>query len=272
MPKLSVSIVTHFPDIAVLEDVIAALGRAVSPAGRPDPRIDAELVVVDNSVNAAVASDLRRLLDRYDKLKPHLVIEPRNLGFGTGHNRAIGKLTSDFHLVLNPDAVMAPDAVQHALAYLEANPHVGLVVPRVSGSDGAQVFLCKRYPSLLDLLLRGFAPMALRKLFRRRLEHYEMRDITRDEAVRGIPIASGCFMFFRTDLLQRLGGFDSRFFMYFEDFDLCMRLHAQADIAYVPAVRIVHTGGNASRKGFAHIRMFSVSAIRLFLRWGWKWI
>ena len=78
-------------------------------------------------------------------------------------------------------------------------------------------------------------------------------------------------MLFRTDVLKRLGGFDERYFMYFEDFDICMRMNGIAGIAYVPSICITHSGGNAARKGGRHIAMFVTSAVRFFSRWGWKW-
>ncbi|MEK6320009.1 MAG: glycosyltransferase, partial [Burkholderia gladioli] len=109
--------------------------------------------------------------------------------------------------------------------------------------------------------------------FARRLARYEMRDrINETEFVWEPPIISGCFMLFRTDLLRQLGGFDPRYFLYFEDYDLSVRAGRLASIAYVPTVRIVHHGGGASRKGLAHIRMFLASAFRFYRRFGWKWL
>ena len=84
------------------------------------------------------------------------------------------------------------------------------------------------------------------------------------------PIISGCFMLFRTALLQRLGGFDARYFLYFEDYDLSLRAHELTRVAFVPDVRVVHHGGGASRKGMKHIRLFGVSAFRFFNRFGWR--
>jgi GT2 family glycosyltransferase len=70
-------------------------------------------------------------------------------------------------------------------------------------------------------------------------------------------------------VLDAVEGFDPRYFLYFEDFDLSLRLSKVAPIAYVPAVRIVHHGGHAAAKGFAHIRWFATSARRFFSMHGW---
>jgi GT2 family glycosyltransferase len=78
-------------------------------------------------------------------------------------------------------------------------------------------------------------------------------------------------MFLRREAFDEIGGFSARFFLYFEDFDLSIRIReAGWDIAYVPTAVITHHGGSASRKGLRHIFMFTSSAISFFNRHGWK--
>jgi GT2 family glycosyltransferase len=67
-----------------------------------------------------------------------------------------------------------------------------------------------------------------------------------------------------------LSGFDPRYFLYFEDYDLSLRTHELAHVAYVPSVLAIHHGGGAARKGGAHIRMFMASAYKFYNRFGWK--
>jgi GT2 family glycosyltransferase len=234
----------------------------------------ASLSVVDNSCDNTVFEWIRSCLNNHkEELDGRVtaIKSSANIGFGAGHNIAIEKEESTYHLVLNPDVVMEREALARAIRFMEENPSVGMLVPRVLSPDGKPSYLCKRYPSVLDLLLRGFAPSGVQQRFRRRLDQYEMRDVTQSETVMNIPIASGCFMFFRTEVLKRLGGFDECYFLYFEDFDLSMRMKNIAPIAYVPSVCITHGGGNAARKGRRHIAMFVTSAGRFFSRWGWRW-
>ena len=276
MITVSISVVTYFPDQAEFEQVIAHLVSAVKEARNSLRGMlgEVSLTVIDNSCNSAVYGSIRSCLkDHKADFGGHVsaINSSANTGFGAGHNVAIAKEESTYHLVLNPDAVMERDALARAIRFMEGNPAVGMLVPRVLSPDGKPSYLCKRYPSVLDLLLRGFAPRGVQQRFRRRLDHYEMRDVTQSETVMNIPIASGCFMFFRTEVLKRLGGFDERYFLYFEDFDLSMRMKNIAPIAYVPSVCITHGGGNAARKGHRHIAMFVTSAVRFFSRWGWKW-
>lgn len=193
-----------------------------------------------------------------------------NVGFGVGHNLTFSS-ESDFHLVLNPDVEMAPDALSAALEFMIINPDCGIVAPAICDRNGGREYLCKRYPTVFDLLIRGFAPSWLRRLFWRRLAKYEMRDMISDYVVWDPPIVSGCFMLMRSSVLEKIGGFDPRYFLYFEDFDLSLRASKVARLAYVPSVKIVHHGGYAARKGLRHIYLFVRSAITFFNRHGWRW-
>lgn len=193
-----------------------------------------------------------------------------NVGYGRAHNLVIDALRSDVHLVMNPDVEIADDAITAMLETLRDEPAVGLVAPSAVDARGAPQYLCKRYPSVWVLFLRGFGPAFLRRLAAAPLARYEMRDVIGERVVRDVPIASGCFMAVRTGLFRAIGGFDSRYFMYFEDFDLSLRFATRAKIAYVPRARIVHHGGNASAKGPRHVLWFVRSALRFFSRHGWK--
>lgn len=264
MTALSISMVVFEPDLATLRDTLRALSRAISGMGWSSGS-SVTLCIVDNS------SDLRP-----DWVTEHfpgpvdIRIGHGNIGFGRGHNLVLGSI-SKFHLVLNPDAELARDALAQALAFMVRNPECGLLSPAAFWDDGMRQYLCKRYPAVLDLLVRGFAPARLKQFFRERLEHYEMRDLIGDDVVWDPPIVSGCFMLFRGDVLRRLGGFDPRFFLYFEDFDISIRAAEISRIAYVPSVRIVHHGGHAARKGWAHVGMFVRSGIGFFNKHGWRW-
>ena len=276
MITVSISVVTYFPDQAEFKQVIAHLALAEKTARKSLGNIlgEVSLTVIDNSCNSAVYEWIHNILKNHEAdfhSYVSVINSSTNTGFGAGHNVAIAKEESTYHLVLNPDVLMESSALAGAIRFMQENPAVGLLVPRVLDPDGKPSYLCKQYPSVFDLVLRGFAPRWVKQRFRNRLHHYEMRDITQSEPVMNIPIASGCFMLFRTDVLKRLGGFAERYFLYFEDFDICMRIKSFASIAYVPSISITHSGGYAARKGGRHIAMFVTSAARFFSRWGWKW-
>jgi GT2 family glycosyltransferase len=207
----------------------------------------------------------------------HLGVELRlihghgNVGYGAAHNLLINELESDFHLMLNPDVVLDKQFLAVGINYLIGHKDVALIVPMASHKNGERQFLCKRYPSVFTLFVRGFLPRNSHKLFTKRLARYEMRDLHAERINDEIPIASGCCMLTRSSALTAIKGFDARYFLYFEDFDLSLRIRQQGRIAYLPTMKIVHGGGYAARKGFSHVRMFVRSAIRFFATHGWRW-
>jgi GT2 family glycosyltransferase len=269
--RFSAAIVLYRADPAVLARAIESLAAALAHARERALVGDARLLVVSNDGEPLDPAVQAALAKWPQALAPLEVVEGHgNVGYGRANNLALARAASDVHLVMNPDVELEREALAAALEALERNPGVGLVAPAARGADGATQYLCKRYPSLWVLFLRGFAPAAWRRRFARDLEHYEMRDVIGERYVEGVPLASGCFMVARTALLSKVGGFDPRYFMYFEDFDLTLRIGREAAVAYVPQSRIVHLGGAASRKGFRHVGYFLASAWRFFSRHGWK--
>jgi hypothetical protein len=273
--SLGVSVVTYAPDERVLSRTLASLGAAILDARALGLLDRVRLALIDNgpdqharAVADAAAGAFR---DEVADAAVEVLGGHGNVGYGAGHNLALRGATGDFHLVLNPDVLIDANAVAAALRFMAAHPDVGLIAPRAAGADGRLQYLCKRHPSPWVLALRGFAPAWLRRRFDAALARYEMRDLIGDErVVLDVPIASGAFMFCRHAALAAVGGFDPRYFLYFEDFDLSLRLAKHARIAYVPAVRIVHFGGHSARKGAAHVGMFAASALRFFGQHGWR--
>jgi hypothetical protein len=266
--SLSVSVVTHAPVLPVLAETLETLGVALARAREEGGLATSEVSVVDNGPGTRWVEKLEEL---GRPLGARVLTGHGNLGYGAGHNRALLASRADYHLVLNPDVALAPQAVHEALRYMAEHPRTLILAPEARDPAGELLFLCKRYPSVLDLALRGFAPGWLKRRFRARLERFEMRDLPRAEPSTGVPILSGSFMFCRRAPIAGIGGFSEAFFLYFEDFDLSLRAASLGELAYVPAVRIVHRGGNAARKGPRHVARFARSAITFFNRHGWKW-
>jgi GT2 family glycosyltransferase len=270
---LSVSIVVFRPDLEELADTLRSLGVAAERAREAEALGRVELCLVDNggAVAAGLEDTIAAALSRFAPwLSVQVLSSHGNVGYGRGHNFAITRAGAGYHLVLNPDVILEPDALVEGLCYLESHAEVGLITPRVYDTTGGRQYLCKRYPSVMVLALRGFGPAFLRRRFGRMLDRYEMRDLPDDAPTSPIPIASGCFMLCRRQPLAAIGGFSPEYFLYFEDFDLSLRFAGQAAIAYVPAVRIRHAGGAAAGKGWAHRGMFIRSAFTFFRRHGWR--
>lgn len=272
--SLSVSVVTYRPDTPLIEETLSTLAAALSQAQGAGTLARASVLIVDNGPGDRYARLLEEQLGRKfagSPIRTQVLSGHGNIGYGRGHNLALLSSDCEFHLVLNPDVALAADAIAEALRFMAANPQVAILAPLAFSASGERLFLCKRYPSVLDLLLRGFAPAFVKRLFSDRLARYEMRDLPGDRPSKDIPIVSGSFMFCRRAPVAAVGGFSDAFFLYFEDFDLSLRAANRGELAWVPTVRIVHRGGDAARKGLRHVLLFARSAVAFFNRHGWKW-
>jgi GT2 family glycosyltransferase len=270
--SLAVSVVVYHPDLEQLRMTFRSLGGALRRAVADGVLEQVVVHLIDNGSDDPAVLD--RLADDALGEAPWLARETwrghGNVGYGRAHNLAIRATSADVHLVLNPDVELAPDALVEGLRHLADRPATVLVAPQVRDPAGGLQYLCRRYPSVLVLAVRAFAPQWLRRACERRMAEYEMRDAIGSDTVTGIPLASGCFMLARGDTLRRVGGFSPDYFLYYEDYDLSLRLQRLGDIAYVPTVRIVHAGGGAARKGWRHQRMFMRSGVTFFRTHGWK--
>jgi GT2 family glycosyltransferase len=269
--RFSATVVTFHSDPVLTARALRSLAAAIVRAHTEGVLASARVFVVDNGDERSLdaAREAARAFDAAAG-SIEMIGGHGNVGYGRANNLVLPRLESDVHLVMNPDVELEPGALGAALRALARDPSIGLVAPDVSDAGGERQYLCKRYPSLWVLFLRGFAPAALRRAFSASIDRYEMRDVIGSAPYAPVPLASGCFMVMRTPLFRRLGGFDPRFFMYFEDYDLSLRIGREARVAFVPEARIVHHGGEAARKGRRHVSWFLRSAWRFFATHGWK--
>lgn len=272
--QLTVSLVVYGFDEAVLSDTLTSLCQAIKVAQSDGVLDRVNFSLVDNADHADTLEPLLRrcMQGAGDAVQVDVISGHGNIGFGQAHNLVIHRCDSEYYLILNPDVIIDDQALSTGIRYLQGNPAAAAVSPAIVDGQGEPESGCKRYPSVLDFVLRGFAPAWLRQRFRQRLRHYEMRDLPVDRIQADVPIISGCFMLFRHDALRQLGGFDPRYFLYFEDFDLSIRARMIGQLSYLPQMRITHLGGNSAKKGLRHIIMFGRSAYRFFSSHGWRWL
>jgi GT2 family glycosyltransferase len=266
-PSLTVAIVTHAPDMHLLARTLAFLAEAVHFARGQGTLGAARLVIVDNGPEG-LADDIARLAAAALERAPGMTFEVAsgqgNVGFARANNLAMERVRADLHLILNPDVEMATDAIDAALRYLDTHPEVGVITPAARFPDGTTQYLVKGRPSWGVLLLRGFAPKFVQGWFQAALDAYELRDRDWKREQCPVEIVSGCYLLCRRTALDAVKGFDPGYFLYFEDFDLSIRLSKVTKIAFVPLVKIVHHGGQAGSKGLRHVVLFAQSASRFF--------
>ena len=198
-----------------------------------------------------------------------LIALKKNIGFGAANNLAIKKATADYIFLLNPDTELTADFFDQAFSYMQNNPAVGILGPKIINSDGSQQASIRNLPNLLSQSLTLFklqnilgsdkplepyinksliAPVSkIRKLFSasKALTHYlaEDFDYSREQSVEQIM---GAAMFIRRSVLDKIGVFDTKFFVWFEEVDLCQRAKkAGLEIKYFPQAVIIHHGGQS---------------------------
>jgi GT2 family glycosyltransferase len=217
--------------------------------------------IIDNS-----SEDYLRITA--ENLKINYIHTPINLGYGGGHNIAIKQSLSDgfvYHLVINADISFSTEGLLKIINFMNENPNIGQLMPKVLNPDGTIQRLCKLVPTPIDLIVRRFLPRVLFESFRRR---FELWDSGYDKII-FVPYLSGCFMFLRCSVLKEIGIFDERFFMYPEDIDLTRRIAIKYDTCFYPFVEVIHEHGAASYKSKHMLIIHLVNIFLYFCKWGW---
>jgi GT2 family glycosyltransferase len=235
------------------------LRRALESVAGECARSGWEAVVVDNASTDGSASHV-------SAFAPHatMVRNRVNVGFGRGVNQAAAASTAPLLLIMNPDCHLAAGAVAVLRAVLDAEPSCAVVGPRILDPDGAVQGSARGDPDMLTGLfgrtgrLRGLAPSL----------PVARRNVVVDDAIRMgrrsviVDWVSGACMLVRREAFAAVGGFDERYFLYWEDADLCRRLRSHGlQVRYVPGATAVHRVGRSSRTSRASsIRAFHDSA------------
>jgi len=231
---------------------------------RPLTRGDAaEIIVVDNASTDGTVAWLRAAWPTV-----RLVASPTNLGFGRGNNAGLARARGAWLLLLNPDTIVLPGAVEALVGFLATHPRAGLAAPRLVYGDGRLQRNAFRFPGLGQVFLDLFPlhPRLLESpLNGRYAQEYR-------PAGRPFPIDHplGAAMLVRRAVYATVGGFDEGFFMYAEEVDWCKRIHAAGwEIWQVPAARIVHLAGQSTHQvaGRMYVELWR-SRYRFFAKHG----
>jgi GT2 family glycosyltransferase len=253
---LTVSIVTYFDEnYGDIEDLFKCLDSVLKT------KLEIKVIIVDNSSKRI---NLEKLKDE----RVEYIFNGRNLGFGKAHNIAIKRIIgkSKYHLILNPDVYFQEGVLEELKRYMDENAEIKAIMPKILYPDGKIQYLCKLLPTPVDLIFRRFIPF--KKYLERRNEIYELR-FTGYKKIMEVPVISGCFIFARTEVLEKINGFDERFFLYLEDVDLCRRILKYGKIVFYPKVFAYHKFHKASYKKLKFLLIHMMSAVKYFNKWGW---
>lgn len=229
---------------------------------------DLEILAVDNHSDDESIGFLRA---RLSGLPGVTIVETRkNLGYGRGNNAASRQAKGEYILIINPDNVLPKDGLERMLSYLKTHPESGIVGPALVYPDGAVRPSARPFPKLTDLLKKRLFPAKWQTQYDK-----DMADMQKKEAVHVDWMVGACLLL-KTDLYRALGGFDERFFLFFEDIDLCRRIKGRGlKVTYLPSVRVLDRRGRLSGSSILSLvtrkttRIHLMSSLKYFGKWMW---
>ncbi len=229
------------------------------------PAISKKIYIIDNSESAGEGQEeFKRFLSGYGDIE--YIPDPSNPGFGAGQNKVLGRLDSQYHAIVNPDILLTEDVFSSMISFLDQNPDVGMVAPRLLDEEGNLQKAYRKDPTVLDMGLRMFC----KGHFQKRQDAHTLQDQDYGK-VFDVPFAQGSFLVVRTSLFQEIGGFDERYFLYMEDADLCRRVREKARVVYYPGASVVHKWERGSHKNPRLFREHVKSMKKYFKKWGMRW-
>ena len=240
------------------------LDRCLESLAAYPPAVAYRIVVVDN---ASHDEGLAAVHKRYPSCR--WIFNHENVGYARGCNQGMAEIPADYYLILNPDIVVQPGALDRLLEFADHNPRAGMVGPQLLNEDGSVQESCRRFYTFRTLLLRR---TILGRIFpdSRTVRLHLMKDFDHQSPRPVDWVLGGCLLV-RTEAMQRTGPMDERFFLYFEDVDWCFRMwQAGFEVQYTPDARFIHRHRRDSAKGRFN-RSFWLhlgSLISFYEKWG----
>ena len=227
----------------------ALLGKCVQSIFASDSRnYLGRVIIVDNQSK----DDSISLLPVNDTIQ--LIRNESNLGFAKACNQGFAVCTSSYVLLLNPDTLLYSDTLKDCIEYMEAHPETGIMGCQLLNEEGKITPSCARFPRAVDFVIHG---TGLSKLFPSLFRPATLMTDWNHEQSAMVDQVMGAFMFMRKEIFNRIGYFDERYFVYFEELDFSLRFKkAGGHIFYHSGIKAIHSGMGTTAK---------VKAFRLFL-------
>lgn len=225
-----------------------------------------EILIVDNHSDDESIGWLRAQFNDHPRIR--FIEERDNSGYGRGNNAALAKASGEFVLIINPDNTMPTDALEQMLQALQSHPDAGIVGPALVHPDGSVRASAREFPKLSDLIRKRLFPNAWQKEYERWLQNVAKQTV--------VPVdwLVGACILMRTDLLRSLRGFDPRFFLFFEDIDLCRRVRGLGKtVLYLPSVHVADRRMRLSGSSALSLLRRKTTWIHLAsaVKYFWKW-
>jgi len=233
-PEISICIVNWNT-----RDDLAACLASIEKCG-----MNTETIVCDN---ASVDGSAEMVKTKYPSTI--LIKSGRNIGFGAGNNLCARESSGEYLLIANPDIMLTREALATLRDTLAVNPEIGAAGPTLINPDGTiQKHYYRKFPNIPQVILYH---SILKALFLKLdfLRYRIWEDNTDSEEIVNVDQPPGACMLVQTDLFRKIGGFDERFLLFYEDVDLCTRIKKTGyRIVLNPAAKVAHTGQSSLNK------------------------
>lgn len=195
--------------------------------------LNLEIIVVDNN---SEDDSVKKIKAKHPDVK--IIENPKNLGMGGGNNIGIAEAKGRSLLILNPDTLIKKDAIKELYEAIRSKEEVGVVGPRLLNPDNSLQYSCLRFPKIYTPIIRR---TFLGRLTKKQLDRFLMKDFDHKQSREVDWMIGSCLMLDRKLLDKRGRAFDDKFFMYFEDTDLCRRAQKNGlKVVYHPKAEVVH--------------------------------
>lgn len=204
-----------------------------------------------------------------------LIVADKNRGYGSGINLGAKQVRGKYLLVCNPDITFLEGSIKAMRDYLAKNKKVAVLAPKLIYPDGMVQENCRRFYKISDIIYRR-SPLGRLPWARRQLASFLLKDYDRKKPMAVDWVTFACFMV-KGDLFKKIGGMDERYFLFFEDTDLCRTVWSRGwEVHYLPDAEVIHnhrrlTDGHSLKLLFRRVTWIHISsAIRYFRKWGRK--
>jgi hypothetical protein len=236
------------------------LDECLASIFRETKNLNFEIFVVDNNSSDGTAEMIK---EKYPQTR--LIKNKENCGFAAANNQAMKLATGKYILVLNPDTIFKNNAAGLGIITLEKYPEAAILGPKTFNADGSIQRTVRRDPSFAAAAL---IMTKLQHIFPRNksLENYYCADFDYSREIEAEQV-QGSFMLLRSEAAKKLNFFDEKFFIWFEEVDLCLRVRrAGYKILYSPEAEIIHYGGESFKQvaGIRRQKMFNRSLLYYF--------
>jgi GT2 family glycosyltransferase len=257
-------LITAYKKPELLELCIKSIKENISD------EVDYEIIVADS---ATEESTIDLMKNKFPKIT--FLPNKKNCGFGSLVNQASKVSKGEYLFIINHDIIIKSNAIQHLLTFIRENKEVGLVGPKLINFDGSIQSSAFRFYDWKTVIYRRTF-LGKFSFAKEHLNKFLMKDEIEDGKIIEVDWVMGSAMMVSRKALDTVGGFDSRFFLYFEDVDWCRRFWEKGyKVIYNPTVTVAHYHGKASGNKNAlkavvlnqYTRLHIKSAIKFFLKY-----